>query len=130
MLQAAGLLLLAFHIGDEVVHFDEMWGCPICMDFFYFQPAEVRNYMEAAGLVIEEVSEREPYAPEGAPKPEGIHLGEETMMSRAEGPFPQSQLKIRLRSVHKQEPSRRPVPGSLGVTAHSSNRSPDREIQS
>jgi SAM-dependent methyltransferase len=63
-LQADGLLLLAFHIGDEAAHYDEFWGRPICMDFFYFQPAEIRRLLEAAGFEIEEIIEREPYAPE------------------------------------------------------------------
>ena len=64
LLQAGGLLLLAFHIGDEFAHFDELWGHPICMDFFYFQPTEIRSDLEAAGFTIDEVIEREPYAPE------------------------------------------------------------------
>ncbi len=64
VLQAGGLLLLAFHIGDEAAHYDELWGRPVCMDFFYFQPAEIQGYLEAAGFAIEQVTEREPYAPE------------------------------------------------------------------
>jgi SAM-dependent methyltransferase len=64
VLQAGGLLLLAFHIGDEEAHYDELWDRPICMDFFHFQPAEIRGYLEAAGFAIEEVNEREPYTPE------------------------------------------------------------------
>jgi len=34
------------------------------MDFFLFPPQEIRRSMEAAGFAIEEVIEREPYAPE------------------------------------------------------------------
>jgi hypothetical protein len=34
------------------------------MDFFLFQPSEIRGYLEAAGLTVEEIMEREPYAPE------------------------------------------------------------------
>jgi SAM-dependent methyltransferase len=64
VLQPSGLLLLAFHIGDEAAHYDELWDRPVCMDFFYFQPAEIQTYLEAAGFAIEEVNEREPYAPE------------------------------------------------------------------
>jgi hypothetical protein len=64
VLQGAGLLLLAFHIGDETAHYDELWGRPICMDFFYFQHAEIRRLLEEAGFTVEEVIEREPYAPE------------------------------------------------------------------
>jgi ubiquinone/menaquinone biosynthesis C-methylase UbiE len=36
VLRAGGLLLLAFHIGDEAAHNDALWDRPICMDFFYF----------------------------------------------------------------------------------------------
>jgi SAM-dependent methyltransferase len=64
VLQPGGLLLLAFHMGDEVLHEDELWGRPISMDFFFFQPFAIRDYMEAAGFVVEEIIEREPYAPE------------------------------------------------------------------
>lgn len=42
VLQAGGMLLLAFHIGDEAAHYDELWDRSVCMDFFYFQPAEIR----------------------------------------------------------------------------------------
>ena len=64
VLQGGDLLLLAFHVGDEAAHYDELWDRPICMDFFYFQPAEILGHLEAAGFAIEEVNEREPYAPE------------------------------------------------------------------
>lgn len=64
VLQPGGLLLLAFHAGDEVLHEDELWGQPISMDLFLFQPSEIRRYIEAAGLAIEEIVERGPYAPE------------------------------------------------------------------
>ena len=62
-LEAGGLLLLAFHIGDQTAHYEEFWGRAICLDFFYFQPAEIRRMLEEAGFRIEEVLEREPYAP-------------------------------------------------------------------
>lgn len=64
VLQPAGLLLLALHTGNEVLHEEELWGRRICMDFFLFQPSEIQQYLEAAGLVVEETIEREPYAPE------------------------------------------------------------------
>jgi hypothetical protein len=56
--------LLAFHTGDEVLHEVELWGQPISMDFFLFQVSTIRRYIEVAGFVIEEITEREPYAPE------------------------------------------------------------------
>jgi ubiquinone/menaquinone biosynthesis C-methylase UbiE len=64
VLQPGGVLLLAFHIGDEVLHENELWGRPISMDFFLLQPSAIRQYLEAAGLAVEEIVEREPYAPE------------------------------------------------------------------
>src|SRR5215469_5421521 len=64
VLKPGRLLLLAFHAGDEVLHEEELWGRSISMDFFLFQPSEIRQYLEAAGLVVEEIIEREPYAPE------------------------------------------------------------------
>jgi hypothetical protein len=56
--------LLAFHSGDEILHEDELWGRPISMDFFLFQPQAIRRYIEAAGFAIEEIIERGPYSPE------------------------------------------------------------------
>jgi ubiquinone/menaquinone biosynthesis C-methylase UbiE len=64
VLQPGGLLLLAFHSGDEIIHEDELWGRPISMDFFLFQPLAIRHCVEAAGLAIEEIIERDPYPPE------------------------------------------------------------------
>lgn len=64
VLQPGGLLLLAFHIGDEVLHEEELWGRSICMDFFLLPPAEIQQHLETAGFVVEETIEREPYAPE------------------------------------------------------------------
>jgi len=64
VLQPGGLLLLAFHTGDEIVRVQEMWGQPVAMEFFFFQPSAVRRHLEAAGLEVEEIIEREPYAPE------------------------------------------------------------------
>ena len=64
ILKPDGLLLLAFHTGDEAVHEEELWGRPISMEFFLFPPQEIQRSLEAAGFAIEEVVEREPYAPE------------------------------------------------------------------
>jgi SAM-dependent methyltransferase len=64
VLQPGGLLLLAFHVGDETLHPNELWGQRVSMDFFLFPVSTIRNYVEAAGFVVEEVLEREPYAPE------------------------------------------------------------------
>ena len=61
VLRPGGLLLLTFHIGDETIHLDEWWGQQVCVDFFFFRPAEVAGYLGEAGFEIEEIIEREPY---------------------------------------------------------------------
>jgi SAM-dependent methyltransferase len=63
-LKPGGLLMLSFHIGDEILHPDELWGQTVSMDFFLFQPSDIQRYLQAAGLAIEEVLEREPYPPD------------------------------------------------------------------
>jgi ubiquinone/menaquinone biosynthesis C-methylase UbiE len=64
VLKPDGLLLLGFHIGDETLQPDALWGRPVSMDFYFFPPHAIQHDLEAAGLVVEEVIEREPYAPE------------------------------------------------------------------
>ncbi len=64
VLQPGGLLLLTFHVGDQTIHENELWGQPIAMDFFFFQTSAIRLELGKAGLAIEEIIEREPYAPE------------------------------------------------------------------
>lgn len=64
VLQPGGLILLAFHVGDEIVHVDELWGRYISLDFFLFPPLAIQRHLEAAGFEVEEIIERGPYAPE------------------------------------------------------------------
>jgi ubiquinone/menaquinone biosynthesis C-methylase UbiE len=64
VLQPGGLLLLAFHIGDQVIHRDEWWGHRVCVDFVFFTSDEMSGYLGTVGFTVEEVLERDPYAPE------------------------------------------------------------------
>ncbi|HJQ30983.1 MAG TPA: class I SAM-dependent methyltransferase [Pyrinomonadaceae bacterium] len=61
VLRPGGVLLVAFHIGREVKHLDEMWGKEVSLDFLFFETEEMKGYLTAAGFVLEEVIEREPY---------------------------------------------------------------------
>lgn len=61
VLRPGGLLLLAFHVGDDTKHVDELWGHPVNVDVVYFRPAEMVGFLNDAGYEIEEVIEREPY---------------------------------------------------------------------
>jgi SAM-dependent methyltransferase len=56
VLRPGGLLLLAFHIGDEAIHLDEWWGHKVCIDFFFFRPEEVAERLQAAGFEVGAVS--------------------------------------------------------------------------
>ncbi len=64
VLRPGGTLLLSFHIGEEVSHVEDLWGCAVSLDFYFLQPADVTVYLRAAGFEIEDIIEREPYAPE------------------------------------------------------------------
>jgi ubiquinone/menaquinone biosynthesis C-methylase UbiE len=61
VLQPGGLLLLAFHIGDEVMRPEELWGNRIGMDFYQLQPHRIEHLLTEAGFVIDDVIERDPY---------------------------------------------------------------------
>src|SRR5262249_44697734 len=61
VLKPGGLLLLAFHIGDDTLHLDEWWGRAVSVDFAYFRPEEMRRSLAAAGFEVEEMIERDPY---------------------------------------------------------------------
>lgn len=53
--------LVAFHIGYEVNHVDDLWGRPVSLDFRFHQPATVMQALTAAGFTVSEVTERDPY---------------------------------------------------------------------
>lgn len=61
VLLPGGLMLLAFHIGEQSIHLDEWWDQKVCVDFHFFQSAEMADWLRAAGFEIEEIIEREPY---------------------------------------------------------------------
>jgi SAM-dependent methyltransferase len=67
VLMPGGLALLAFHVGTEVVHVDDLFGAPVNLDFRFHDPADVVNGLRAAGLAVVERAERDPY--EGAEYP-------------------------------------------------------------
>jgi len=61
VLRLGGLALLAFHIGDEVVHRDEWWGKAVSLDFHFYQLETLAQRLEEAGFRIEAKIERAPY---------------------------------------------------------------------
>ena len=63
VLKPGGLLFLAFHLGDEVLHEENCWG-RISLDLVLFGRKEVERYLADAGFAIEDSLERDPYPPE------------------------------------------------------------------
>lgn len=61
VLAPGGLALLAFHIGDQLVHLDELFDAPVSLDFQFHDPREVVEALQSAGLTVIEHVEREPY---------------------------------------------------------------------
>jgi SAM-dependent methyltransferase len=63
LLMPGGVLALAFHVGREVRHVEELWGVKTCLDFIFFEPEEIVDALQAAGFAIVEKTLREPYDP-------------------------------------------------------------------
>jgi ubiquinone/menaquinone biosynthesis C-methylase UbiE len=61
VLREDGVLLLTFHIGQEIKHLDEWWGKEVSIDFFFYETEKVKDSLKDAGFVLDEVIERGPY---------------------------------------------------------------------
>lgn len=61
VLAPGGSLLMAFHIGNEVIQVREFMGEPIAMDFVFFDADDVVRRIKTAGFVVDEVVIRYPY---------------------------------------------------------------------
>jgi SAM-dependent methyltransferase len=64
VLKPGGLLFLAFHLGDEVLHEEDCWGHKVSLDLVLFGRKEVERYLTEAGFASEDSLERDPYPPE------------------------------------------------------------------
>jgi SAM-dependent methyltransferase len=62
VLRPAGVLLLTFHIGQEIIHRDEWWGKEVSLDFIFFETEEMKGFLQSAGFELQEVIERDPYS--------------------------------------------------------------------
>ncbi len=56
----AGLLQPASHVGDEVVHLNELYGMEVGLDFAFFKREEMASYLASFSFEIEAAIEREP----------------------------------------------------------------------
>ena len=60
VLKPGGVMLAAFHIGDQIEHLDEWWGKAVNLDFAFYLPQEMQTWLEEAGFELEETLLREP----------------------------------------------------------------------
>ncbi|MCB0013582.1 MAG: class I SAM-dependent methyltransferase [Anaerolineales bacterium] len=61
ILLPGGALLLTFHIGTGIRQMAEWYGQPVDLDFLFFEREEMKGYLGAAGFMLDEVIERDPY---------------------------------------------------------------------
>jgi SAM-dependent methyltransferase len=59
-----GLVAVAFHIGDEVLHRSEWWTEPVNLDFRLLPTEHVVALLRDAGLDVTSTEERAPYHPD------------------------------------------------------------------
>jgi ubiquinone/menaquinone biosynthesis C-methylase UbiE len=64
VLQPNGWLLLAFHLGNEVLHREEFFESPVSLVFTHFQLPEMRGYLVEAGFTPKIIIERANYEQE------------------------------------------------------------------
>jgi SAM-dependent methyltransferase len=61
VLRPGGLVLVAFHLGEQILHFDELWGKNVTIDFHLFRSSEVADALRSVGFEVEKIIERDPY---------------------------------------------------------------------
>ena len=64
VLRPGGLILLTFHVGTEVRHFDAWLGHDVDVDFRFHQPRDVSAALTSAGFTLQAQLERRAYPAE------------------------------------------------------------------
>jgi SAM-dependent methyltransferase len=75
-LAPGALLLLSFHVGDGVIHRDEMLGQQVQLDFHLPTSRHAIAICEEAGLTVQVNLERQPYLAVEAPTTRGYVLAQ------------------------------------------------------
>jgi SAM-dependent methyltransferase len=63
ILVPGGVFALSFHLGQKVLHINELWGIKTSLDFVLFEREQVVEALTTAGLTGIESSQRAPYDP-------------------------------------------------------------------
>lgn len=64
VISAEGVVALAFHVGDEVVHREQWWDIPVVLDARFLPTEHVTRLLGEGGFGVVSVQERPPYDPE------------------------------------------------------------------
>ena len=59
-----GWLLLSFHIGEDSSQVEDLWAYGAALEFHFFRVNTLAKLIRSAGFEIEEIIERDPYAPD------------------------------------------------------------------
>jgi hypothetical protein len=60
VLKPRGVLLITFHLGQEIKHIDEWWGKPVSLDAAFYLPGDMQVWLKEAGFELVETLVREP----------------------------------------------------------------------
>ncbi len=80
VLKCKGQLLIAFHVGTDLIHAENFLGTNAVLDFQFFEPSQIESALRSAGFNRLETQIRQPYASEhlstrcyvSARKPDGL----------------------------------------------------------
>ncbi len=60
VLKPGGVLLITFHIGEKIEHVEQFFEKPVNLDFAFYLPNEMENWLKEAGYELEGTLVREP----------------------------------------------------------------------
>lgn len=60
VLKPRGILLITFHVGEEIEHLDEWWEKPVNLDFAFYLPDQMEAWLKEAGFDLMETLVRDP----------------------------------------------------------------------
>lgn len=92
VMKPGGLLLLSFHIGDDVIRPQSLWNNPVSMEFYQQQPKQIRRLLTDAGFKVDEIIEREPTRPRWSTRAAGLTF---SRVSRTIRPQTEDPAKLR-----------------------------------
>jgi SAM-dependent methyltransferase len=64
VLRPGGRVLLSFHMGNDDSQVEDLWDSGTALEFTFYRVSTVAENIRNAGFEMEEILEREPYAPE------------------------------------------------------------------